>query len=177
MADKCFGIYIVLKGTEKVIYNLSMFNILTRNRIKEFMYGAIKEVLARTEEICDIDIALKFNKDYSMVGSKYGSNACFIFTIEPLPHCHLILLAKSIMLFGMEETIEENFNRIKTDLKCKEIEAELSEIKTVMIDNIDKILKRGERLEDLVDRTQHLSDSSKKFYETSKKLNKCCTIC
>ena len=43
-------------------------------------------------------------------------------------------------------------------------------MKTVMIDNIEKVLSRGESLEKLVDRTEELADSSVDFKRGTKKL-------
>jgi vesicle-associated membrane protein 7 len=43
-------------------------------------------------------------------------------------------------------------------------------VKDVMIDNIDKVLERGEKIDLLVDRTEDLSDSAHNFRYKSKKL-------
>jgi synaptobrevin homolog YKT6 len=38
------------------------------------------------------------------------------------------------------------------------------------------VLERGERLEDLVDRSGELSAQSKLFYKQAKKTNSCCAV-
>lgn len=57
------------------------------------------------------------------------------------------------------------------------IQSDINETKTVMVDAIDKVLERGEKIDDLVTRSQDLSDSSKAFYKTAKSANSwCCVI-
>ena len=43
-----------------------------------------------------------------------------------------------------------------------------------MVENIDKVLARGEKIDDLVQRSSELNDSTKQFYKKSKKMNSCC---
>lgn len=57
------------------------------------------------------------------------------------------------------------------------IQADLDETQENMLVAIDKLLERGERIEDLVDRSKDLSLSSRQFQKRSKSLNKCsCAI-
>jgi len=48
----------------------------------------------------------------------------------------------------------------------------LDEIKDVMIENIEKVMERGEAIESLVKRTDHLNFSSENFKKSSKKLHR-----
>lgn len=56
------------------------------------------------------------------------------------------------------------------------LQSELDETKIIMHDNIEKILDRGEKLDDLVAKSEGLSYQSKAFYTTAKKTNSCCVI-
>ncbi|KAJ7198745.1 snare protein YKT6 [Mycena pura] len=56
------------------------------------------------------------------------------------------------------------------------VQAELDETKIVLHKTIESVLQRGERLDTLVDRSNHLSAQSKMFYKTAKKQNSCCVI-
>lgn len=50
------------------------------------------------------------------------------------------------------------------------VRGEISEVKTVMIENIDKVLDRGERIELLVDKTDHLQNESFAFKREARRL-------
>merc|ERR1712070_204520 len=55
------------------------------------------------------------------------------------------------------------------------IRADLDETREVMYKTIDQVLKRGESIESIMEKSEDLSASSMKFYTTSKK-TRCCTI-
>jgi synaptobrevin family protein YKT6 len=61
--------------------------------------------------------------------------------------------------------------------KLSKIQQELDETTQIMHETIDKVLERGVKLDDLVDRSADLSSQSRMFYKTAKKHNSCCTIC
>jgi len=56
------------------------------------------------------------------------------------------------------------------------LQSELDETKIIMHDNIEKVLDRGEKLDDLVAKSEGLSYQSKAFYTTARKTNSCCII-
>ncbi|KAJ1897811.1 palmitoyltransferase [Kickxella alabastrina] len=56
------------------------------------------------------------------------------------------------------------------------VQMELEETKAVLHKTIEGILERGTKLDNLVDRSTELSNSSKAFYKTAKKTNSCCVI-
>ena len=58
--------------------------------------------------------------------------------------------------------------------KITKINKNIESVKIIMLQNIEKVLERGEKIDDLVRKSHDLSKTSKKFYKTSKKLNKCC---
>ncbi|KAH6577093.1 hypothetical protein BASA60_000659 [Batrachochytrium salamandrivorans] len=55
------------------------------------------------------------------------------------------------------------------------VQRELDETKIVMHKTLDSLLQRGEKLDDLVARSEQLSDQSRMFYKTAKSTNACCT--
>ncbi|THH26553.1 hypothetical protein EUX98_g7629 [Antrodiella citrinella] len=56
------------------------------------------------------------------------------------------------------------------------VQQELDETKIVLHKTIESVLQRGEKINDLVDRSNALSMQSKMFYKTAKKQNSCCLI-
>ncbi|EJF61544.1 snare protein YKT6 [Dichomitus squalens] len=56
------------------------------------------------------------------------------------------------------------------------VQQELDETKIILHKTIESVLQRGEKINDLVDRSNELSMQSKMFYKTAKKQNSCCLI-
>ncbi|KAI5463252.1 v-snare-like protein [Mariannaea sp. PMI_226] len=56
------------------------------------------------------------------------------------------------------------------------IQQELDETKIVLHETIEKVLQRGEKIDDLVAKSEDLSMSSRAFYQGAKKQNSCCVL-
>ncbi|XP_030887192.1 synaptobrevin homolog YKT6 isoform X3 [Leptonychotes weddellii] len=56
------------------------------------------------------------------------------------------------------------------------VQAELDETKIILHNTMESLLERGERLDDLVSKSEVLGTQSKAFYKTARKQNSCCTI-
>jgi len=86
---------------------------------------------------------------------------------------------KSAPAFAMNE----DFSRVLKNLmdyyshnpnadKINRIKGEVDEVKSVMVQNIEKVLERGERIELLVDKTENLSQNAFKFKKSSTQLKR-----
>jgi synaptobrevin family protein YKT6 len=76
---------------------------------------------------------------------------------------------------GCESAIENWKNPAAKD-KITAVHAKTTQVKEQMVLALDKVLARGERIDDLVAKSDDLSESSKQFYKKSKSLNSCCLI-
>src|SRR5690348_10800226 len=56
------------------------------------------------------------------------------------------------------------------DSKVKKLKKELEETKKIMVDNVDKVIIRGQKLEKLKDKTQEMAEQSHFFMIDAKKL-------
>lgn len=56
------------------------------------------------------------------------------------------------------------------------IQSDLDETKIILHNTIEAVLERGEKLDELVEKSEGLSMQSKAFYKTAKKTNSCCTL-
>ncbi|GBM16566.1 Synaptobrevin YKT6 [Araneus ventricosus] len=56
------------------------------------------------------------------------------------------------------------------------IQDELDETKIILHNTLQAVLERGEKLDDLVVKSEQLSLQSKTFYKTARKTNSCCVI-
>ncbi len=59
-------------------------------------------------------------------------------------------------------------------LHCLALQEEVEETKVVLHNTIQSVLERGEKLDDLVEKSESLSAQSKLFYTQARKMNKCC---
>lgn len=57
-----------------------------------------------------------------------------------------------------------------THTRPLQVRGQLNEVKDIMVENIEKVLQRGEKIELLVDKTEALSQSAKRFQTQSKSL-------
>lgn len=75
----------------------------------------------------------------------------------------------------LEQYLKQYQNPSEAD-KLMKIESELNQITEIMHKNIDQLLKRGETLESLMQKSQDLSTVSYDFYKRAKKNNQCCKL-
>lgn len=65
----------------------------------------------------------------------------------------------------------ETFNSGKGD-KLQQLQSEIDSVKGIMMQNIDQLLERGERIDVLVGQTSELADQSDAFFDNSRTLRK-----
>ena len=118
----------------------------------------------------------------AIASSDYPNRACFSFLrtshqlfVEIYPeweniHDETNLNCPSLVALVDKYQQHEKPNTINN------IQNDLDETKDIMIKNIDSLLNRGEKLEDLLDKAENLSKGSKEFLSKTKKLNRCCII-
>jgi synaptobrevin family protein YKT6 len=58
--------------------------------------------------------------------------------------------------------------------KLTKIQRDLDETKIILHQTIDSVLRRGEKLDTLVDKSADLSMASQMFYKQARKTNACC---
>ncbi|KAH9500090.1 palmitoyltransferase [Bulinus truncatus] len=75
----------------------------------------------------------------------------------------------------LPELLQKYQNPREADAMTK-IQSELDETKIILHNTIEAVLQRGEKLDDLVEKSEGLTQQSKTFYITAKKTNQCCTL-
>lgn len=76
---------------------------------------------------------------------------------------------------SLQDHLQKYQNPKEADAMSK-IQSELDETKIILHNTIEAVLERGEKLDDLVEKSEGLSLQSKTFYKTAKKTNRCCVI-
>ncbi|KAK9127843.1 hypothetical protein Syun_016640 [Stephania yunnanensis] len=100
------------------------------------------------------DIHMRFMKNYGRVAHSapaYAMNDEFSRVLHQQ------------MEFFSSNTSADTLNRVR---------GEVGEIRTIMVDNIEKILERGDRIELLVDKTATMQDSAFHFKKQSRRLRR-----
>lgn len=75
---------------------------------------------------------------------------------------------------GLKDKLKEYQDPTRVD-RVLRVENQLADTKEILHRTIDKVLERGEKIDDLVAKSDHLSNQSKIFFKQAKKTNKCCT--
>ena len=82
---------------------------------------------------------------------------------------------ESIVWPPLEDAVQRYQNPSNAD-PIMRIQKNLYETRDVLHNTIETVLQRGEKLEDLVERSGELSAQSKLFYKQAKRANSCCVI-
>lgn len=69
--------------------------------------------------------------------------------------------------------VAQHIEKYSTDYRVISIKKDLHETKKIMLENIEKTIKRGEQMEELLEKTEILSQSCMKFKEEAEELNSC----
>ncbi len=157
-------------------YYLYNFGYFERNTVKEFIIFFSKLVLSK----CNINTETTINhNNYVIYCFKNLNNTCCIVCDKEYPK-HTAFNIISDILNNQYNTcyIEMQINEYQNPTninKIYKIQGELTEIKSVLHITINNLLERGEKLEDIVEKSNQLSYASKEFYKKTKNSN-CCFI-
>ncbi|KAF7159530.1 hypothetical protein CNMCM5623_004868 [Aspergillus felis] len=170
---------------------LSSYSRFTRGSISEFMTMFSKTVAERTKQGQRQDIQ---EQDFTFhVYARTQGIAGVIISDNEYPS----LAAHQILSKILDEFLAQNpsaatsrnpvpFPQLRTYIttyqnpqevdSIMKIQKELDETKIVLHKTIESVLERGEKIDDLVSKSEGLSAQSKMFYTSAKKQNSCCVI-
>lgn len=161
---------------EKFCADLSQFYFFQRNTIKEYCIFGMKTLIERMEEN-SVKISMNGEKDFKVSAVfhilRIRNGFASAITDTEYPTRVIFSLLDKIDGQSLEECLQTYQNPKKVD-KLTKVQSELDEIKVIMIDNIDQVLKRGENLDELIAKSEDLSKEAKIFQKRAKKLNACC---
>ncbi|KAG6837016.1 palmitoyltransferase [Arthromyces matolae] len=197
---KIYSISVILAppSTSSVILStasdLSSFSFYQRGSVGEFMTFFSKTVAERTPQ--GQRQSVQENNYTAHVYNRGGAEqlAAVIITDQEYPvRPAFSLLTKLLDEFtaqvpqsAFDKPASINFSSINTYIQkyqdprqadtIMRVQQELDETKIILHKTIESVLERGEKLDNLVDRSNALSAQSKMFYKTAKKQNSCCVI-
>lgn len=178
------------------VENLSSLNFFQRGPAREFIKFHARTVANHTP--VGQRVTVKFEGDMGQCHTWVHPQlvACTVLTnMEYPPRVAYTLISEILQLFlqkypnrefmratadtGMELSegtdLFNKFQDPKEADKITKIEKQLDEIKDVVMQSMDDLMKRGETLDSLMKKSNDLSETSYQFYKTAKKNNQCCT--
>lgn len=174
-------------------HNVAEYSMFQRGSVKEFLNFASKTLMKRLPAgvhaveyeaytcYCMITseglgaVAL-CDKEYPMrVAMTMLRDVLTSFKTEHPGDWRAVAADHSVRFPQLEAVLRDFQDPTKVD-KIAKLDRSLGETKEVLRQTIEKVLERGEKLDELVEKSETLSASSKMFYRQAKKTNSCCVI-
>ncbi|AMD19895.1 HCL256Cp [Eremothecium sinecaudum] len=144
-----------------------------RQSIEEGNY--VGHVYSRAEGICGVMIT---DKEYPVRPAYTLLNKVldeYLVAHPPLEWKEIDQTGENLKLPELEIYLQKYQDPSQAD-SIMRVQQELDETKIVLHKTIESVLQRGEKLDNLVDKSESLSASSRMFYKQAKKTNSCCII-
>ncbi|XP_013097923.1 synaptobrevin homolog YKT6 [Stomoxys calcitrans] len=195
---KLFAISVFYKDVEgrllKSTYDLQSFSFFQRGTVQEFMTFASKTLVERTQPAMRQSVKQDVYMCHVYVRTDNLAGVLIADHEYPQRVAHT-LITKFLDEFSAKIPVDQwktgtessiDFNVLPTYLAKyqdpKEADAltkmqnDLDETKIILKNTIEAVLERGEKLDDMVIKSENLSIQSKAFYKTAKKTNSCCNF-
>ncbi|AET40880.1 palmitoyltransferase YKT6 Ecym_7023 [Eremothecium cymbalariae DBVPG len=198
---KIYSIAILRNKSEKSlelcsVKDLAQFGFFERNGVSQFMtfFGEtvagrtqpgqrhsieegnyIGHVYSRSEGICGVLIT---DKEYPVRPAYTLLNKVldeYLVAHPPLEWKDIAQTNDSLKLKELDLYLSKYQDPSQAD-SIMRVQQELDETKIVLHKTIESVLQRGEKLDNLVEKSESLSASSRMFYKQAKKTNSCCII-
>ncbi|XP_033098901.1 synaptobrevin homolog YKT6-like [Anneissia japonica] len=174
---KIYSLTILHKGSTKVLtfkaaYDLSSFGYFQRKSVQEFMHFTSQIIVERTQ--LGLRTSVKEQDYLCHAYIRNDSLAGVLIADHEYPNrVAFSLISKVLDSFAAQ--VEPNMWH-----KITENNADYSGLDEFITkyqhNTIEAVLQRGEKLDDLVSKSDDLSLQSKTFYKTARKTNSCCVI-
>ncbi|KAI4464928.1 synaptobrevin ykt6 [Holotrichia oblita] len=178
----------------KSAYDLQSFNFFQRGSVQEFMGFVSKTIVERTsapsrqsvkegEYMCHVYVRADNLAGVVISDHEYPSRVSHTLITKILdefsqkvpPSSWSVITERDVVFPQLNAYLAKYQNPREADAMTK-IQEDLDETKIILHNTIDAVLQRGEKLDDLVAKSEGLSMQSKAFYKTARKTNSCCTF-
>ncbi|XP_028655767.1 synaptobrevin homolog YKT6 [Erpetoichthys calabaricus] len=196
---KLYSLSVHYKGASKVnllkaAYDLSSFSFFQRSSVQEFMTFTSSLIVERSQKgsrasvkeqeyLCHVYVRNDSLSGVVIADSEYPSRVCFTLLDKVLDEFSKQVdsidwpsgSSETIKYTALDSYLAKYQNPREADAMTK-VQAELDETKIILHNTMESLLERGEKLDDLVSKSEHLGTQSKAFYKTARKQNSCCEI-
>ncbi|XP_014216569.1 synaptobrevin homolog YKT6 [Copidosoma floridanum] len=178
----------------KSAYDVDSFSYFQRSSIREFMSFVSKTITERTQVasrqsvkegdyMCHVYVrgdslagVLISDHEYPhRVSHTLITKVLDEFAAKYPPHTWLTLKEPTVDFQQVHIYLSKYQNPKEADSLTK-MQDDLDETKIILHNTLEAVLQRGEKLDDLVQKSEGLSIQSKAFYKTARKTNSCCSL-
>ncbi|XP_013139877.1 PREDICTED: synaptobrevin homolog YKT6 [Papilio polytes] len=196
---RVYALGVLYKGVNsatvlKAAYDLQSFSFFQRSSVQEFMVFVSKTIVERTQQATRQSV--KEGEYMLQVYVRADNLAGILISDHEYPNrvAHTLItkildeftakVPTNLWATGNETSIDfpvlpqylaKYQNPREADALTK-IQNDLDETKIILHDTIKAVLERGEKLDDLVAKSDSLTMHSKAFYKTARKTNSCCNF-
>ncbi|XP_004615495.1 synaptobrevin homolog YKT6 [Sorex araneus] len=196
---KLYCLSVLYKGEDKAVllksaHDVSSFSFFQRSSIAEFMTFTSQLIVERSKKgsrasvrqegyLCHVYVRPDSLAGVAIADSEYPSRVAFTLLEKVLDEFSQqidridwpIGSPSTINYTALESYLSKYQNPREADPMTK-VQAELDETKIILHNTMESLLERGEKLDDLVSKSEVLGIQSKAFYKTARKQNSCCAI-
>ena len=178
-------------------FSLSSFSFMIRKEVKEFLIFHSRLVIERVAPESNSQVKLEKGICYAIsfldkIGismicdDEYPKRVAIDFLLKIYDNFKSFIKEKNIDISVYTDDTNLKFEYIKTGIdewqdptkkdNLMMLQNELNEVKNIMVKNIEELMNRGESLESLIKKSKDLSETSKNYYDQSKRTNRCCNL-
>ncbi|XP_054630822.1 synaptobrevin homolog YKT6 [Dunckerocampus dactyliophorus] len=196
---KLYSLSIHYKGATKAnllkaAYELASFGFFQKSSIQEFMTFTSALIVERTtvgsrasvkeqEYLCHVYVRNDNLAAVVIADTEYPQRVCFSLLDKVLEEFSRQVDSidwpsgnpDTINYKALDIHLSKYQKPMEADAMSK-VQAELDDTKIILHKTMESLLERGEKLDDLVAKSEHLGTQSKAFYKTARKQNSCCKI-
>lgn len=173
---------------------LSSFGYFQRGSVKEMLSFLSKTIVQRTvpgqrqtvkqeDYFCHVHVKDGGIAGVAVTDSEYPTIAAFSVVgkaveefLQQSGDARRTATADTTDALGVVESALLKYQDPVAADKLTKIQKDLDETKVILHQTIDSVLKRGEKLDTLVDKSADLSLASQMFYKQARKTNSCCKM-
>ncbi len=175
---RIIAVYIIDTEQRHFLHNidLSFVSYFQRKAIRELLKVT---VIAGAETLPDLHRKIYEHDDVMVLSHRIGDRVCSIVTDKEYPSRASFQLLQRMHNDPSEAflgTVMQRYQNPGNVDIITSVRDRIEETLVVMHENVNLILQRGEDLDELVERSKQLSDSSKEFYKVARKHNRCCSV-
>uniref|UniRef100_A0A8C6RU07 YKT6 v-SNARE homolog (S. cerevisiae) n=1 Tax=Nannospalax galili TaxID=1026970 RepID=A0A8C6RU07_NANGA len=184
---KLYSLSVLYKSEPKAVllkaaYDVSSFSFFQRSSVQEFMTFTSELIVERSAKGSRASVKEQGKRIHHLLSVSPNATKTLILYLvldefsEQVDRIDWpVGTPATIQYTALDGHLSRYQNPREADPMSK-VQAELDETKIILHNTMESLLERGEKLDDLVSKSEVLGTQSKAFYKTARKQNSCCAI-